>query len=179
MNSTIALPFAPSAAPSSAASVEPSKARRWPVQWLSSTAAWFGRDGSWLSRYAIALAALTFATVARLILDPALEHRAPYGLYLVAVLFVVWRAGFGPALVTICGGMLLGRYLFDVPRGSLALVAESNQASLIMSLIIGLVAIIVCESLRITARDNRRLYEAARQEDARKDQFVANLAHEL
>jgi signal transduction histidine kinase len=33
--------------------------------------------------------------------------------------------------------------------------------------------------LRVTARENRRLFELARQSDARKDEFLATLAHEL
>jgi signal transduction histidine kinase/CheY-like chemotaxis protein len=179
MNHTIALPAAASSPSVTPVVAEPRPIRRhWSMARLLSAVGWLWRDGSWLSRYATAIAALALATVARQLLDPALDNRAPYGIYLIAVFFVVWRAGLGPALVTVCGGIFLGRYLFDVPRGSLAF-AESNQASLFMSLTIGIVAVIVCESLRITARDNRRLYEMARQEDARKDQFLANLAHEL
>jgi signal transduction histidine kinase len=147
--------------------------------WLVSKAGALGGDGSWLSRYGTVVAALAVATVARLLLDPVLESRAPYGMYLIAVLFVAWRAGLGPALATVCCGALLGRYLFDAPRGSLTFVTESSQASLLMTLTIGTVAAFLCESLRVTASDNRRLYELARQADARKDEFLASLAHEL
>jgi signal transduction histidine kinase/CheY-like chemotaxis protein len=100
-------------------------------------------------------------------------------MYLLAVLFVVWRAGLGPALFTLFGGILLGRYFFDPPRLTLWMVTESNEAGLVMSLLVGFAAVLVSESLRVTARENRRLFELARQSDARKDEFLATLAHEL
>src|SRR5262245_59671428 len=143
MNHSLALPAVASSPPISPATVDRSLPRRIrSILRLISTAGWVGNDGSWLARYATALAALAVATVARQLLDPALEHRAPYGVYLIAVLFVVWRAGVGPALVTVCVGVLLGRYLFDHPRGSVE-ITEANQASLVMSLTIGFVAVIV------------------------------------
>jgi CheY-like chemotaxis protein/nitrogen-specific signal transduction histidine kinase len=48
-----------------------------------------------------------------------------------------------------------------------------------MSLVISVVTVMFCESLRIAARENRRMYELAREADARKDAFLATLAHEL
>lgn len=147
--------------------------------WLASCAGELEMKGSRFWRYATALGALGVATVARWLLDPMLGDRAPYGMYLIAVLFVAWRAGLGPALVTVFGGTLLGRYFFDPPRWTLWFVTESNETALLMSLSVGIGTVLVCESLRITARDNRRLYELARESDARKDEFLATLAHEL
>ena len=88
--------------------------------WFVSKVGGLQAERAWIPRYAVAVAALAVATVVRLLLDPILENRAPYGMYLMAVLFVVWRAGLGPALLTVAGGALLGRYLFDEPRCSLA-----------------------------------------------------------
>jgi K+-sensing histidine kinase KdpD len=135
--------------------------------------------GSLIRRYGIALAAVAVATGVRTLLDPILENRAPYGVYLIATVFVVWRAGLGPALAAVCGGALLARYLFEEPRRSLALLTEANYISLAMSLTLGTVTALLCESLRITAINNARLYRIARQADARKDEFLATLAHEL
>src|SRR5262245_54779980 len=119
MNHTLALPAVASSPPIAPATADRSLPRRLrSMLSLISTTSWLGGDGSWLARYATALAALAIATVTRQLLDPALEHRAPYGVYIIAVLFVVWRAGVGPALLTVGGGALLGRYLFDAPRGS-------------------------------------------------------------
>src|SRR5262245_16604536 len=147
--------------------------------WLVGKARQLGSKGWRLSGYASALAALSVATLVRLLLDPVLEYRAPYGVYLIAVLVVAWRAGLGPALFTVFGGTLLGRFLFEMPRGSLTFGTETSQASLFMSLTIGIVAAVLCESLRLTASDNRRLYDQARLADARKTEFLASLAHEL
>jgi signal transduction histidine kinase/CheY-like chemotaxis protein len=113
------------------------------------------------------------------LLDPVLGNRAPYGIYLIATVFVVWRAGFGPGVATVLSGALLARYLFEDPRWTLALVTEANYTALVMSLTIGMVIVLLCESLRVTAINNARLYSLARQADARKDEFLATLAHEL
>lgn len=150
------------------------------ILWLASRTGAIEVDGShWWRRYATALVAVIIATIARQLLDPWLGSRAAYGMYLLAVLFVAWRAGFGPALLTLGCGVLLGRFLFEEPRGSLAITGEANRASLIMSLAIGVVATYFCESLRIAALVNRRLYEAALESDSRKDEFLATVAHEL
>jgi len=147
--------------------------------WLASYAGDIERNRPWYVRYGAALAALAIATTVRHLLDPVLGDRAPYGMYLIAVVFVAWNAGFGPAFLTVFGGILLGRYLFDPPRFSFGPVTESSEIALIMSLTVGIVTVLFCESLRITARQNRRLYEMARDADARKDAFLATLAHEL
>jgi signal transduction histidine kinase/CheY-like chemotaxis protein len=149
------------------------------ILWLSSWAGAIRLDRPIAWRYAAALAALVVATAARQLLDGYLETRAPYGVYLIAVLFVAWRAGWGPSLVTLVAGAALGRFLFDAPRYSFSLATDFSQTGLIMSLTIGLAAIYFCESLRLKARMNRRLYDAARQADARKDEFLATVAHEL
>jgi signal transduction histidine kinase/CheY-like chemotaxis protein len=152
--------------------------QRW-LLWLTSYATASEIQRSWLARYGTALGALGVATLVRRLFDPVLGDRAPYGMYLLAVLFVVWRAGLGPALFTLFAGILLGRYFFDPPRLTLFMFTESNEAGLVMTVLVGFTAIFVSESLRVTARENRRLFELARQSDARKDEFLATLAHEL
>jgi signal transduction histidine kinase/CheY-like chemotaxis protein len=158
---------------------EPTSLHHRLILWLAAHAGELSVESSWLGRYATALGALGSATLARWLLDPYLENRAPYGMYLMAVVIVAWRAGLGPALVTVFGGILLGRFFFDPPRWTLWMVTESNEVAMLMSLTIGLVSAFVCESLRVTARDYRRLFELAKQADARKDEFLATLAHEL
>ncbi len=147
--------------------------------WLASHAGDIETNRPWYVRYGAAVAALAIATTLRHLLDPMLGDRAPYGMYLIAVVFVAWNAGFGPALLTVIGGVLLGRYFFDPPRFSFGPVTESSEIAFIMSFTVGLLTVLLCESLRITAQQNRRLYEMAREADARKDAFLATLAHEL
>lgn len=149
------------------------------ILWLSNRVGTIQLDRPLASRYGTALVALLVATAVRQLLDGHLQTRAPYGIYLIAVMFVAWRAGWGPSLLTLACGVVLGRYLFDAPRYSLIFESEASKSSLLMSLTIGLVSIYFCESLRMTARMNRRLYEAARLADMRKDEFLATVAHEL
>ncbi len=146
--------------------------------WLASQAGGVEMQKPWFVRYGTAIAALALATFMRLLLDPVLGDRAAYGFYLIAVIYVAWQAGLGPSLLTVVVGTMLGRYFFDPPRGSFG-ITESNHVSLLMSVTVGIVAVFFCELLRITARENRRLYKLARESDARKDAFLATLAHEL
>src|SRR5262245_60084524 len=117
------------------------------MTWLTSFA---GLDVQrpWMSRYGMALAAVAVATVVRLLLDPIMEDRAPYGLYILATAFIAWRSGWGPAVMTVCVGALLARYFFELPRGTLSLPEESNYIALCMSLLLGFTTALVCESLR-------------------------------
>lgn len=147
--------------------------------WLAAHAGEMGAESPWYVRYGAALVSLVVATAVRQLLDPVLGDRAPYGMYLIAVSIVAWHAGFGPALLTVLGGTFLGRLCFDPPRGRYWIVTESSEVALLMSMTIGIVTILFCESLRIAARENRRLYGLAREADARKDAFLATLAHEL
>src|SRR6478752_4262585 len=83
------------------------------LYWLAAQAGDIEKNRPWYRRYGAALAAILIATTMRHLLDPLLGDRAPYGMYLIAVAFVAWNAGFGPALVTVLGGTLMGRYFFD------------------------------------------------------------------
>jgi len=117
----------PAFSPQEASSQNAAPHQKW-LLWLTSYAAGPEVQGSWPSRYGTALGALGVATLMRWLFDPILQDRTPYGMYLLAVLFVVWRAGLGPALFTIFAGALLGRYFFDPPRWTLWMVTESNEA---------------------------------------------------
>ncbi len=147
--------------------------------WLAHHAGEMDVVTPWYWRYGTAVVALIVATAVRQLLDPFLGDRAPYGIYILAVIYVAWQAGLGPGLVTVAAGILLGRYFFDPPRWALWYVTETSEVALVMSLVISVVTVMFSESLRIAARENRRMYELAREADARKDAFLATLAHEL
>lgn len=148
------------------------------ISWLAdhSDAA---RQQSTFHRYGTAAAAVATAFVVRYSLEPYLEGRVAYGFFLVATVFVAWRCGLRPALVAVFIGALLGSYHFEDPGHALSLNTFSGFVSFATSLLIGSVTALVCESLRSAALENRRLYELARQDDTRKDEFLAMLAHEL
>jgi signal transduction histidine kinase/CheY-like chemotaxis protein len=132
-----------------------------------------------LRRYGKALAAVVVATIARLYLDPFLHDRGPYTLYLVAIVFVAWRSGWGPSLVTVWLGWLVSNYFFVEPRGSVFIIGGHNQLLQVLNLLVGLGVSLLTASLRMIAHDNARLYRKACEADHRKDEFLAMLSHEL
>jgi signal transduction histidine kinase/ActR/RegA family two-component response regulator len=125
------------------------------------------------------LLVVVVATLFRLLLDPAMPDRATYGPCLIATAFVAWRYGLGPALVTLGGGAVLACLLFEEPRFTLLGLSNAGQAAFIFTLLIGLTTALLCESLRVAARYHACLARQAREADARKDEFLATLSHEL
>ncbi|MCE9604170.1 MAG: hybrid sensor histidine kinase/response regulator [Planctomycetia bacterium] len=132
-----------------------------------------------LRRYGTAAAAIATAFTIRSLLEPYLAGRVSYGFFLVATVFVAWRCGLVPALASAAIGALLGNYYFESPADTFSLGFSPSLFSFSVSLTIGVVTAFVCESLRAAAIENGRLYRLARQADARKDEFLAMLAHEL
>ncbi len=128
-------------------------------------------------RYGIALCAISVALLFRWGLDPIMAGRGAYGFFLVATAFVAWRCGTAPALFTVAGGAIFGT-LFEDPTGSLQL-SHTAYVSLTVSVLIGSATAVFCGSLRHTASENARLYRLACENDQRKDEFLAMLAHEL
>ncbi len=130
-------------------------------------------------RYGIAVVALVTALVMRWAADPVMQGRGSYGFTLIATAFVAWRCGTAPALLTTIGGVLFSTWFFEDPRGSITLPLGGGYIALLISLVIGIATAVFCGSLRQTAMENARLYRHAREADARKDEFLAMLAHEL
>ena len=75
-----------------------------------------GRRGDWARGYIIALLAGTLAVLVRALLDPVLLNDRAYVLALLAVVYVGWQCGFGPAVVTLVVGLSGMLALFVVPR---------------------------------------------------------------
>jgi signal transduction histidine kinase/CheY-like chemotaxis protein len=148
------------------------------LSWLVAHAGLSLHRTNW-QRYGTAFISVAIAMGLRTALDPFLQDRVAYGFFLVATAFTAWRCGLGPALATVAGGAILGNYFFEAPRGSLLVEFGATQMSLLICVIIGVATALFCESLRLTAIENARLYRLAQQADARKDEFVAMLAHEL
>jgi len=136
------------------------------------------RRSNW-RRYGTAVAAVAAATALRFLLEEHLTGRVTYAFYLIATAFVAWRCGLGPALVTVGTGAILGYQLFETKPENAPFGSLPSQATFLISLTIGVVTALFCESLRLTARENARLYREARQSDERKDVFLAMLGHEL
>src|SRR5687768_10941184 len=70
---------------------------------------------TWLD-FAVAVAAIALATVARALLDPALGDHLPYVTFFIAVMFVAWRHGLWPAVLALLLGWIAADYFFVPPR---------------------------------------------------------------
>jgi signal transduction histidine kinase/ActR/RegA family two-component response regulator len=68
-------------------------------------------------RYGVALLAIVLATLARLLVDGILGDHLCLTTYLLAVLFTARYAGFGPAVLTLLLGVVVGDFFFMPPRG--------------------------------------------------------------
>jgi len=156
---------------------EPPQSNRF-MSWLASKVRVEASRGDWRS-YAAAASAVAVATVVRQLLDPIFQARAPYGFFLIATAFVAWRHGLKPALLSLALGIAFGRYFFEEPRGSLWVSGGYHQVIVAMTASIGVLISVLCESLRMAAVEYARSYQMALEADARKDEFLAMLGHEL
>src|ERR1700692_2241096 len=68
--------------------------------------------------YLVATLCLGAAVFLRWLLDPYLGSAVPFGTMVLAIIFVAWRGGLGPALYTVIAGYLVTAYWFISPRHS-------------------------------------------------------------
>ncbi|QDV36879.1 Sensor protein FixL [Tautonia plasticadhaerens] len=88
-------------------------------------------------RYGGAALAVLIATIARLVLDPALGDLFPFATLFIAVLVVARYGGRGPALLaTALGALASARFLLP-PRDRLAVRGFESQAGLLLYLAVG------------------------------------------
>ena len=119
------------------------------------------RSGSGAGRYAMALLALTAATLARWGLDPVLGDHLPYPTYFVAVVFVAWWSGLGPSIVALVVGWWVADFLFVSPRylwhphGA----TPAHVVGAITYFMVGMANIAVCEAMRWAQRRSERARE--------------------
>ena len=87
-----------------------------------------GRIG-WARDYIIAGLAATLAVLVRAALDPLLGSDHAFVLAILAVVYVAWQCGFGPAMATLLLSMATIVYFFVQPRESFAVVRASDQVA--------------------------------------------------
>ena len=91
-----------------------------------------------LRRLSVPVLAIGLALGARLLLDPILHTRMPYGLFMVAVILTACFADTWETLVALFLGLILGAWFFVEPRSSLMMHGASNWLSGGCYLFIGL-----------------------------------------
>jgi PAS domain S-box-containing protein len=82
--------------------------------------------------YCVALLSVVVASILRMVLDPALGNYLPFGVLLLAVAFMAWWGGSGPALVTVITGYLATTYFFMPPRHSFAISGLSGWINILV-----------------------------------------------
>lgn len=102
--------------------------------------------------YLVAVLAIVFATLVRLLLDPVVGEMHPFITYIYAIIFSAWYCGLGPALVSLVLGFLCAAYFFAYPRGSIAVYGIDLQVGMTLYIFVGISSILFNESLRFAKR---------------------------
>ncbi len=115
-----------------------------------------------VAAYGLALGVVAAAVGGRLLLDPLLGDRLPFITLFVAIVFMAWQGGRGPALLTLVVGLGAAAFFLLHPRYSFAIDQFAYQVGLVFYAVIGYASIAMFEA---SARKQRRLEEevAARQ----------------
>ena len=101
-----------------------------------------------LRRYGVAVLAVVLAVGLRLLLDPLLGDAHAFVTLYLAVVFVAWACGFGPALLTILLGAASATYFVLPPRGSIAIHRLEDQVGLVLFVLFGLVTAALGKQVR-------------------------------
>src|SRR3954469_4798031 len=102
-----------------------------------------------IERYGIAVGATLIAFLVRLALNPVVKDRYPFASVILAVILVVWHAGFLPSLVPFGLGFLLADWTFVPPHHSFQLVDETNIAGNISYFFVGSAIILFGRSMHL------------------------------
>jgi PAS domain S-box-containing protein len=112
-----------------------------------------------LRNYGVAVASVALASAVRFVLDPLLEERSPFLVYLLAVLLTAAVCGARPALVATVLGALAGHWLFVAPRFSF-LPADASELYHTLFYVVAGIAIAAGASALRTSRDRAAAHAA-------------------
>ncbi|HSQ55693.1 MAG TPA: PAS domain S-box protein, partial [Gemmata sp.] len=117
--------------------------------------------------YIIGILAAVLALLIRAVIQPIATTDQFYSLSLLAVVFVSWHSGFGPALVTLFASMLGMLYFFIEPRNSFGIKELSNQLATAVFFFCGVFCAALGEAQRRARRGTKEALAAAlEQKDA-------------
>ncbi|MDQ3031719.1 MAG: ATP-binding protein [Myxococcota bacterium] len=140
----------------------------------------------------------TIAALARVALDPLLEHEAAL-VFVAGVVGAAWWGGLGPGLLATGKSALVSIYFFIPPEG-FSIEKTFDRVAIVLFVVIGAVTSVLGEARRrallrardaalrtseaLTARDaslaSEKAARARAEDEARlKDEFLATLSHEL
>jgi PAS domain S-box-containing protein len=98
-------------------------------------------------RYGAALAAVGGAWLLRWLLDPRLGDHHPFSFFLIAVLFVAWYLGTGPAVLAFTLGAVAGNLAFVAPRNVFS-VPGGEQLGFFIFIAVGAAGILASRAMR-------------------------------
>ena len=114
--------------------------------------------------YIIALLAATLALLVRAALDPFLQSDHAFVLSLMAVVFVSWQCGFGPAVLTLLVSMTGTVYFFVEYRETFVIASRSDQLAIGLFIFCGIGSAALGHSKRLAhQRAEAALAEALEQ----------------
>ncbi len=109
--------------------------------------------------YLLGALGVVLATLVRLPLEGWLEGQAPYALYYLPILFIAWRAGLGPTVVTTLLSLVAAWYFFLHDRGT-GVTHPAERSSLALFLIVSAAMVV------LSRKAARLRAEALRNEQA-------------
>ena len=128
---------------------------------LSSGGDWMPHSSTISIRsYVVSVVAVALAMAARVALDPLLGGRFPFLAFLVAIIFVAWYGGFGPALLAVCLSWLAIDHFLMEPRGPAPVFGGGWQLGVAL-FVVGQAVALLGEALRVARRVARASHSKA------------------
>lgn len=143
-------------------------------------------------RYLVAVASVAIAAGLRLLAEPWLDGRVPFGIFFLSVMVTAWYGGIRPALVSVGLGILAAHMVLFNRLDPM----DHAPAHVTAFAIYAVVSVICCLLIESVRNERKRaeqsaalnsylneelssLNEELNENDRRKDEFLAMLAHEL
>lgn len=111
------------------------------------------RTSNLLLRYGFALASVMAVAVLRYSLEAELGDRVPFSFFLLSTIAAAWFGGFGPGVVALVLGALVGNLMLMEPVLVIGIPRPADLLQWIAYLIPGFVAIVLIETLHQTTRN--------------------------
>lgn len=127
--------------------------------------------------YIVAILAGVLALLVRAAIDPLVAFDHVYVLSLMAVVFVSWQSGFGPAIVTLAISMVGMVYFFVYPRYSFVVEGFGNQLATALFFFCGVCCAALGEAQRIARRRTKAALAIALERKAELETEVARRIH--
>lgn len=129
-------------------------------------------------RYGAALGGTLAAVLLALVLQPTLDV-SPFPIFLAAVTFSAWVGGMGPGLLATIGSVAMLDFLFFAPTFTLTVHYASDAVNLVVFAAVALLISSANARLRTARVRAEQVVEAQRDLERQKDEFLANVSHDL